>query len=210
MQISKLKIISLFLLPLASSSIGHCTIDKKEKKPKTKQTRQTIRKKEKSIYYQICKHKKPILALGALVVAAALVYYQRSKNSKKLLQYVKAKDWEQANTLLRDSWFIDPNYKDESGYTALSLAAENGHTEIVQALIDQGADLNIQNEDGNTALIRAAINGHTETAKLLIDQGADLNIQNNLGKTAQSIATENGHKAIVTLLKTQAPSRDSK
>lgn len=44
------------------------------------------------------------------------------------------------------------NSKDEDGFTALHLAADRGHLEIVKLLIDAGADLDIKTDDEETAL----------------------------------------------------------
>ena len=47
----------------------------------------------------------------------------------------------------------DINAKDSDwGYTALIYAAEYVNLEIVQFLIESGADVNIKNNDGKTAL----------------------------------------------------------
>ncbi|KAF7306841.1 Acyl-binding protein [Mycena indigotica] len=50
--------------------------------------------------------------------------------------------------------------RDEFGYTALHLAADRGHTLVVQLLLQRGADRNIQDEDGLTAAELAEAAGH--------------------------------------------------
>ena len=52
---------------------------------------------------------------------------------------------------------------------AISWAAENGHTELVELLVSKGADI-IENR--NYPLELASRNGHTDIVKLLIDNGA--------------------------------------
>ena len=42
------------------------------------------------------------------------------------------------------------NYSDETGYTALHAASENGHLEIVQILVKNGANVKAKTTDGNT------------------------------------------------------------
>lgn len=66
----------------------------------------------------------------------------------------------------------DVNYKDETGYTPLSVAKKNGHNEIVKILIDAGADINAESEDG-TALSIAQEKGNTEIVELLKSYGTD-------------------------------------
>ena len=86
------------------------------------------------------------------------------------------------------------NAKDKYGYTALMLAAENGHIEIVNTLIKAGTDIK---NDGRRALRLAASKGHTEIVNALINAGADVK---NDGASALIGATENGHTEIVNAL----------
>jgi len=53
------------------------------------------------------------------------------------------------------------------GYTPLHWAALKGHEEIVEALIDAGADLNTTNNLGRTPLHWAALKGHEEIVEAL-------------------------------------------
>lgn len=93
-----------------------------------------------------------------------------------------------------------------TGWTALTLAAREGHTEIVNALINTGFDfcyweIDTRSKD-KTALEWAAVNGHTEIVKTLIGAGADIN-DNRHGyqwKNALMYAAENGHTEIVNIL----------
>jgi len=62
---------------------------------------------------------------------------------------------------------IDLNVKDQNGMTALMLAAEGGHTEIVKTFIMLNANTKLVNKDGKTALDLARTNGHTDIVKLL-------------------------------------------
>ena len=55
-----------------------------------------------------------------------------------------------------------------SGATALIVAADRGHLEVVRLLIEAGADANV-------AIAIAAQNGHLEVVELLLQAGADKN-----------------------------------
>ena len=69
---------------------------------------------------------------------------------------------------------------DGSGNTPLIWAAETGHVEAVNLLLDvPGIDVNHRGYLGATALNRAARRGHSEILKLLIRAGADLNMPND-------------------------------
>ena len=78
----------------------------------------------------------------------------------------------------------DPNTREHyTNRTALMIASEYGHTEIIRLLLDRGADINSQN-DSYTALIKASMLGKGDMAEFLLDIGADPNIQNIKGDTA--------------------------
>jgi len=56
----------------------------------------------------------------------------------------------------------DVNFQDidpKSGFTALHIAADNGHTKIVEILTHYGIDINAVNKEGQTALMLATKGG---------------------------------------------------
>jgi len=54
------------------------------------------------------------------------------------------------------------------GATALHLAADNGHAEVVKSLLDHHADVYVRTTDnGDTALDLADDKGHADVVKLL-------------------------------------------
>ena len=59
------------------------------------------------------------------------------------------------------------NQNDTLGKTALSLAAQNGYTEIVELLLKAGANAEVQDNDGGTPMHRAAWGGHVGAIELL-------------------------------------------
>jgi ankyrin repeat protein len=65
--------------------------------------------------------------------------------------------------------------KSPRGITALYAAAINGHDEIVEFLLSQGADIDVRLNDGETPLMAAVWNGQVGTVALLISKGADVN-----------------------------------
>ena len=73
--------------------------------------------------------------------------------------------------------------------TALIIAACQGHYEVVELLINEGANLNIQNDEGVTAQFCAVFFGQLEIVQILNDAGADPNIINSLDLTAMDLVS---------------------
>ena len=73
-------------------------------------------------------------------------------------------------------------------FTDLMAASLNGHTEVVELLADNGAELDLKNDDGATALIFASRHGNAEIVKLLLEKGANPELKDNEGKTALDYA----------------------
>ncbi|SPJ73913.1 uncharacterized protein FTOL_03643 [Fusarium torulosum] len=63
-----------------------------------------------------------------------------------------------------------------SGITALYMAACEMYPEMVELLLDFGADPNVRTVDGRTPLMEAAIWGRLENVKCLLSHGADKSI----------------------------------
>lgn len=89
----------------------------------------------------------------------------------------------------------------QHGQTALMLAVSHGRADMVQLLVEAGADINIRDEDGSTALMCAAEHGHMEIVKFLLHQ-PDTNVlaKDNDGLTALAVAMEAGHRDIGVIL----------
>ncbi|MBC6425255.1 MAG: cadherin domain-containing protein, partial [Ekhidna sp.] len=110
-------------------------------------------------------------------------------------------DWDAILMLIAEG--ADVNAKSNTGNTALIVAARNGQTVTVNALLKvSGINVNIQNNFNNTALIVAARNGYTAIVNaLLAVPGIHVNVIGSNRRTALHFATLNGgHKAIVEAL----------
>jgi uncharacterized protein len=91
---------------------------------------------------------------------------------------------------------------DAQGVTSLILAAQLGRLEVVQILLDCGANVHAQAAglQNICALMQAAQHGHDKIAQLLLDQGADANITDSKGLTPLMLAAKNGHLEVVKIL----------
>ncbi len=88
----------------------------------------------------------------------------------------------------------------DRGSSALMEAAVQGDRELVEALIEQGADLDLRSKNGQTALMLAIGEGKTEIARLLIEKGADLSPVDALGMTAKKYAELFKQREILSLI----------
>ncbi|MGE0010489.1 MAG: ankyrin repeat domain-containing protein [Candidatus Babeliales bacterium] len=107
---------------------------------------------------------------------------------------------------------IDVNTQNSDGQTALHLAAQQAHDELVYVLIISKMNVHIKDNRGNNALHVAALNGHQVIMQSLIDYGVDAELVkhmdialdllalNNNGKTARMLALEHGHTEIAQIL----------
>jgi ankyrin repeat protein len=80
-------------------------------------------------------------------------------------------------------------------------ASISGRVDIVEALLDAGADIDATNQDGWTALIGALGQHRTDVALVLLQRGAAINIRGDNGVTALKIAERNHNAQIVKILK---------
>uniref|UniRef100_A0AAF5PWA4 K Homology domain-containing protein n=1 Tax=Wuchereria bancrofti TaxID=6293 RepID=A0AAF5PWA4_WUCBA len=82
--------------------------------------------------------------------------------------------------------------------SALTLAAYKGHYDVVQYLLEKGA--NKHKEELHTALMEASMDGHYEVAKLLLDNDAPVNLASDSFESPLTLAACGGHPDLVRLL----------
>ncbi|MCP5369897.1 MAG: ankyrin repeat domain-containing protein [Rickettsiaceae bacterium] len=99
------------------------------------------------------------------------------------------------------------NSRNKEGNTSLHAAVsartevnQEVNQELVDLLLNKGADPTIKNNGGNTPLHLASLCGNKKIVDLLIDKEVDLNIQNTDGNTPLHLASLLGYKEVVDLL----------
>ena len=92
------------------------------------------------------------------------------------------------------------NVKDDIGFTPLHWASINGRTEVVNLLIEKGADIHVKDNGGFTPLHDASRHGNTEAVNLLIEKGADIHGKGYDGTTPLHYASGEGYTEVVNLL----------
>lgn len=137
--------------------------------------------------------------------------------NSRLVAAAEGGDLEEVKRLLVRG--MDANEKDWALIKAASRAP-HGRTEIVELLLETGANANAQTPiddpgslvlpgfglvvvaaiGGETALMGAAQGGYIETVKVLLARGAEVNTKNGRGETALMQAVGRGHVNTVKLL----------
>jgi hypothetical protein len=95
-------------------------------------------------------------------------------------------------------------------YAPIILSARKGRTDILETLLDAGADVNLTTKYGITPLIRAAKDGKLDAAKLLVARGARLDVKDADGLSPERAAKEFGHHEVVAYLRSLAPGTKKK
>ena len=70
----------------------------------------------------------------------------------------------------------------------MSLAAAEGHINLIELLLDSGAVIEDTDKEGLTALGWACVRGRLGTVQCLIDKEADVNTCDKIGRTPLDLA----------------------
>ncbi|TVL54277.1 ankyrin repeat domain-containing protein [Brachyspira hyodysenteriae] len=123
----------------------------------------------------------------------ALVYASSDEN-EEMVKFLLEKGAD-ANTVCEienEDMVISP--------TPLMNAAYNGNINIINMLLENGADINYTTDFGTTPLMMAASFNHFEAVKVLLENNADTSITDEDGRTALDWAKLENFEDIVELL----------
>ena len=96
---------------------------------------------------------------------------------------------------------MDINERDSAGTPFLCAAARNGKKDMVQWLLEKGADIDaISRDRGYSAVMDAVWKSNKEIVELLVNKGANLNFVSRDGQTALILATGSGNFDICRIL----------
>jgi ankyrin repeat protein len=103
----------------------------------------------------------------------------------------------------------DLSKRGRGGSTALGLACERRHIEVVTILLAAGSASSLPDDRGRTPLHLAAEHGHAEVVKELVAWGARLEAPDAAGRTPICVAMEFGKTEVVNILLDASPSGDA-
>ena len=95
---------------------------------------------------------------------------------------------------------VDVNHRDDELKTALHYAVLEKYTDVVQVLIDAGADIDTQNNEGYSPLHSACRSGALDIVKMLVRAGAGVCVTDNDGCTCLILAARFRHTETVRYL----------
>ena len=95
---------------------------------------------------------------------------------------------------------VDLTHHGSRNHTALHCAVERKHADVVQVLIDAGADIETKNVQGCSPLHLASISGELTTVKMLVEAGADVRATDTGRDTCLTLAAYYGHTDTVRYL----------
>uniref|UniRef100_A0A1X7TJP8 Death domain-containing protein n=1 Tax=Amphimedon queenslandica TaxID=400682 RepID=A0A1X7TJP8_AMPQE len=95
---------------------------------------------------------------------------------------------------------VNIDHTNEEGRTALMLACERGHEDIVHSLLSAGVNVNIQDNKGWIALMRASEHNHNSIIHMLLQANANPDLKTSNGSNAVMIASYHGNYEVVELL----------
>mmetsp|Transcript_97916 Transcript_97916/g.224541 ORF Transcript_97916/g.224541 Transcript_97916/m.224541 type:complete len:147 (+) Transcript_97916:84-524(+) len=98
-----------------------------------------------------------------------------------------AGDVEACREILAEDW-CDVNIRDFFRRSPLIHAAMGGHLEVVEVLVEAGADLHCKDRAGWTALHWAAFEADASMVAKLLALGADENMEDFSGKAPRQVA----------------------
>ena len=77
--------------------------------------------------------------------------------------------WLPRNRKSVDRTNADVNSTDNTGFTSLMGASQNGHSETVEALLQHGAEPNLVDSNGYSALVHASLHGCFQVVGALVE-----------------------------------------
>lgn len=105
----------------------------------------------------------------------------------------------------REKAIVTIESRDERGSTALHIAARLGAVDVVNSLLDLGAEVDAKDEVESTPLHMASQRDNVNCVLVLLSQSADVDAKDNDGYSALHYCAEYGHAKTAKVLLFQSP-----
>jgi ankyrin repeat protein len=137
----------------------------------------------KSHHNEVLIMTRKLIILLSLLLFGQLGCQKKSDLDVRLLGAAEAGDLFMVKSLLSQGVRIDRPEPRRFGWTPLHAAVFWNRTNVVQYLVDAGANVNLTNRTGETPLMMAITRGDDAifTVQYLIDHGANLDATNEFG-----------------------------
>jgi ankyrin repeat protein len=102
------------------------------------------------------------------------------------------------------------NFKDESGWSSIHFAADEGNLKIVEILVKMNIDVNMKTQNKKTPLHLAAEKGYFDISRILIENGAPISTLDDEKNNPIHICSFRGHLELLKYLLEKYPQADTK
>lgn len=137
--------------------------------------------------------------VARLLSVFLLVFGGVAGANEALVHAVLAEDVGEVRALLEADQ-CDLEWRAESGWTPLIHAVLSGRTDVVEVLLEAGADVNGLSRNGSSPLCFAAMHSGVEMVQLLLDRGAKTDAQRDGRASPMKGAIFSGDVEVVDLL----------
>jgi len=165
-------------------------------------------------FIKICAFLAAITAFAPSIFACEYsVPNPNRSNTNVEADFLNAVDSDAKMSFLKDCFAIapDPNLQHKKIlsntpllHLAINRIEKRGNTEVVDWLLDKGADVNLADDDGYTPLMLAAQYGHADVVKRLLKKGANAKARTKTGHTALTLVWGTDGKVVPMLIKAGA------
>ena len=128
---------------------------------------------------------------------------QVQNNNEQLRSFSENGMYEEVKKLLKggtNGYPVDINFKHLDDWTPLHYSCYEGHEDLVELLLQNGANVNTITKFKRNSLHIATLRGYLPVIKILYKFKIDFNTIDNEGNTSLHFAAEAGHKDIIHYL----------